>query len=36
MLFFNYYVLYKLARDYLISFRIYKEEKIMHAKSVIR
>ncbi|CAH0559658.1 unnamed protein product [Brassicogethes aeneus] len=34
LLFFNYYVLYKLARDYLISFRVYKEEREMHTKPI--
>lgn len=32
LLFFNYYVLYKIGRDYLVSSRMYEEERAMHSK----
>ncbi|CAH1119350.1 unnamed protein product [Phaedon cochleariae] len=36
ILFFNYYILYKLLRDYLISHKIYREEREMHRKINMR
>ncbi|XP_044261959.1 transmembrane protein 39A-like [Tribolium madens] len=32
ILFFNYYVLYKVGRDYLVSSKMYEEERAMHNK----
>lgn len=32
LLFFNYFILYKLCRDYLVSYKIYMEEREMHNK----
>lgn len=32
LLFFNYYILYKIGRDYLISSKMYEEERAMHNK----
>jgi hypothetical protein len=32
ILFFNYYVLYKIGRDYFVSSKMYEEERIMHNK----
>lgn len=32
LLFFNYYTLFKIGRDYLISQKIYKAEQAMHDK----
>ncbi|XP_060526720.1 transmembrane protein 39A-A isoform X2 [Cylas formicarius] len=36
MLFFNYYTLYKLCRDFLVSYKIYRGEKEMHDKTDYR
>lgn len=35
LLFFNYYTLFKIGRDYLISLKIYRTEQIMHEKIVL-
>ncbi|XP_056637192.1 transmembrane protein 39A [Diorhabda carinulata] len=36
ILFFNYYILYKLFRDYLVSHKIYSEERDLHKKISMR
>ncbi|KAG5876130.1 hypothetical protein JTB14_007537 [Gonioctena quinquepunctata] len=36
ILFFNYYILYKLLRDYLVSHKIYREERDLHKKINMR
>ncbi|XP_063906431.1 transmembrane protein 39A [Zophobas morio] len=36
MLFFNYYVLYKMGRDCLVSVKMYEEERAMHNKMNLR
>lgn len=36
ILFFNYYILYKLFRDYLVSSKLYLEEREMHKKINMR
>lgn len=36
LLFFNYYILYKLCRNYLVSSKIYKEERQLHNKMNMR
>lgn len=32
LLFFNYYILFKIGRDYLVSMKIYKAEQALHEK----
>lgn len=32
LLFYNYYTLFKIGRDYLVSLKIYKTEQVMHDK----
>ena len=32
VMFYNYYTLYKIFRDYLIGLRVYKAEKALHEK----
>ncbi|KAJ8985360.1 hypothetical protein NQ317_008393 [Molorchus minor] len=36
ILFFNYYILYKICRDYLVSYKLYLEERDMHKKINVR